>query len=136
MELTDRASSLEPRRAIARGMVSLYKKYAGRGPTDARTYLADNLVVVLLRDTMTRAEKTLSESERTELVDEMRRGFQTTMRDEAVALVEREIGGKVIAFMSDNSLDPDYAVEVFVLAGGGGTSGGEFSQDAAAADPR
>lgn len=119
MELTDRAAAVEPKRAISRGMVSLYKKYAGRGPTDARTYLSDDLVVVVLRDTMTTAEKTLAESGKRELVLECRRGYQETMREEAMALVEREIGGQVATVMSDNSLDPDYAVEVFVMAGNG-----------------
>ena len=124
MELTDRAGAVEPKRAISRGMVSLYKKYVGRGPTDARTYLSDDLVVVVLRDTMTTAEKTLAESGKQELVLECRRGFQQTMRDEGVALVEREVGGKVVAVMNDNSLDPDYAVEVFVVVGRGGSGAG------------
>jgi hypothetical protein len=38
------------------------------------------------------------------------------MRDDLVALVERETERKVIGFMSDNHIDPDLAVEVFVLA--------------------
>lgn len=38
------------------------------------------------------------------------------MRNDLVAAVERETGRTVIAFMSDNHLDPDYAVEFFVLA--------------------
>jgi uncharacterized protein YbcI len=37
------------------------------------------------------------------------------MRDELVALVEEQLGRKVIAFMSQNHIDPDLAVEVFVL---------------------
>jgi hypothetical protein len=37
------------------------------------------------------------------------------MRDDLVALVERETERKVIGFMSDNHIDPDMAVEVFVL---------------------
>jgi hypothetical protein len=37
------------------------------------------------------------------------------MRDELIEVVERELDRKVIAFMSDNHIDPDLAVEVFVL---------------------
>ena len=37
------------------------------------------------------------------------------MRDELVALVERICARKVVAFMSDNHLDPDVAVEVFIV---------------------
>jgi hypothetical protein len=37
------------------------------------------------------------------------------MRDDLVGLVECELERKVIAFMSQNHIDPDLAVEVFVL---------------------
>ena len=37
------------------------------------------------------------------------------MHDELVEIVERELDRKVIAFMSQNHIDPDLAVEVFVL---------------------
>lgn len=38
------------------------------------------------------------------------------MRDDLVAGVERVMHRKVVAFMGDNHLDPDFAVEVFVPA--------------------
>ena len=37
------------------------------------------------------------------------------MRDDLVAIVERQLGRTVIAFMSQNHIDPDLAVEVFIL---------------------
>jgi hypothetical protein len=37
------------------------------------------------------------------------------MRDDLVGIVERELDLKVIAFMSQNHIDPDLAVEVFVV---------------------
>ena len=46
----------------------------------------------------------------------MRRSFQQTMREELSDAVERLTGRKVIAFMSDSHLEPDYSVEMFVLA--------------------
>jgi hypothetical protein len=39
------------------------------------------------------------------------------MRDDLVALVEDVTGGTVIAFLSANNIDPDIAVETFVLEG-------------------
>ena len=38
------------------------------------------------------------------------------MRDDLIASVEKHMGRKVIAFMSDNHIEPDVAAEVFVLA--------------------
>ena len=46
---------------------------------------------------------------------QMRRTFQGTMRTELIAVVERLTGRKVAAFMSDNHINPDVAVETFVL---------------------
>ncbi len=103
------------RREISRGMVSLFKEYIGRGPTDAQTFVNDGVVMVLLRDTLTVAEKTLAEGERAALVREVRRGFQGAMREKAVQLVQEQTGCRVEAFLSDNSVYPDYAIEVFVL---------------------
>jgi hypothetical protein len=45
----------------------------------------------------------------------MRRSFQDVMRDDLVAEVERITGRKVTAFMSSNHLDPDHAIEAYVL---------------------
>jgi uncharacterized protein YbcI len=46
----------------------------------------------------------------------VRQDFQRTMRDALVEEVERVTGRRVIAFMSDNHIDPDLACEVFILA--------------------
>ena len=39
------------------------------------------------------------------------------MREELVASVEELTGRRVVAFLSDQSADPDVAIESFVLAG-------------------
>jgi uncharacterized protein YbcI len=38
-----------------------------------------------------------------------------TMREALVAHIEELTGRKVVAFMSDNHIEPDMAVEIFVL---------------------
>ena len=45
----------------------------------------------------------------------MRHRFQLAMREDLVGAVELATERKVIAFMSDNHIDPDMAAEVFVL---------------------
>jgi hypothetical protein len=45
-----------------------------------------------------------------------RDAFQDAMRDDMVAQVERLTGRRVIAFLSDNHIDPDVAIECFQLA--------------------
>jgi uncharacterized protein YbcI len=105
-------------RDISRAMVALFKDATGRGPGRARTYIEDTLVVTVLHDTMTRAERTLKEENLEDHVRLLRRVFQGTFREEAIATVERLTGRKVLAFLSDHAVDPDYAVEAFILAPG------------------
>jgi uncharacterized protein YbcI len=102
--------------AISNGMVQLLHEYTGRGPTRARTTISDDLVVCLLADTLTKSERKLVDAGEDRLVLEERTAFQRLMRDDAVSMVERLTGRTVTAFMSNNHIDPDMAVETFVLA--------------------
>ena len=105
-------------RDISRAMVALFKEATGRGPNRARTYIEDSIVVTILYDTMTKAEKTLKEEHREDTVRDLRRIFQGTFREHAIELVEEITGRKVLAFLSDHAVDPDYAIEAFVLEPG------------------
>ena len=101
--------------AISNAMVQLLHEYTGRGPTRARTTLDDDLVVCVLADTLTASERKLVNGGEERLVLEQRSTFQRLMRDDAVAAVEGITGRKVAAFMSNNHVEPDMAVETFVL---------------------
>jgi uncharacterized protein YbcI len=96
-------------------VVRLVSAYTGRGPTNARTHISEDLVTVVLGDTLTKRERSLVRDGRESLVLEMRKAFQNTMWGDLVAGVEAIIGRQVVAFMSDNHIDPDFAVEFFVL---------------------
>ena len=100
---------------ISTSTVRLLHEYTGRGPTKAKTLINDDLVTVLLADTLTKGERKLVDNGRSERVLQLRHDYQLTMRDDLVAIVERQLDRKVVAFMSQNHIDPDLAVEVFVL---------------------
>ena len=102
-------------REISRAMVGLFKEHVGRGPTVAKTYIHDDLIVCVLHDTMTKAELTLTRSGKADEVRSLRRSFQGIFRQEASREIERIVGRPVIAFLSDHAVDPDWAVEAFVL---------------------
>jgi uncharacterized protein YbcI len=103
---------------ISREMVSLMKEYLGRGPTRARTYVRDNLVVCVMQDTMTKAERSLVAGSNQHQVREIRRLFQDSLRDDAIAIVERIMGRKVLSFMGDHDIESDITAELFVLEPG------------------
>jgi uncharacterized protein YbcI len=90
-------------------------EYTGRGPTKARTSIRDDVILVLMHDTLTKAERTLLAAGQSDFVLETRHRFQTTMRGDLIATVERLSQRKVIAFMSTNHTAPDMAAEIFVL---------------------
>jgi uncharacterized protein YbcI len=115
--------------AISNEVVRLVHDYTGRGPTKARTHLHDDLISVVLQDTLTMGERSLVRDGRAELVLTARRAFQETMRTDMIAIVERNTNRKVLAFLSDNHIDPDVAVESFVLA----SPNGEVAAGAGAA---
>ncbi|MDQ3677251.1 MAG: DUF2294 domain-containing protein [Actinomycetota bacterium] len=101
--------------AISNAIVGLLHDYTGRGPTHARTTIGPDTIIVTLRDSLTKAERTLAEHGQALEVLAMRRAFQTTMRDDMIAAVERLTGRTVEAFLSDNLHDPDVAVEIFLM---------------------
>jgi uncharacterized protein YbcI len=106
-----------PAAMISTASVQLIHEYTGRGPTKAKTTISDNLVTVLLADTLTKGERKLADAGKGDRVLQLRHDFQMVMRKDFVAIIERNLGRKVTAFMSQNHIDPDYAVEVFVLDG-------------------
>jgi len=101
--------------AVSNAVVGLVRQYTGRGPTQARTHISPDLVSVVMGDTLTQAERKLADDGKADLVLQIRHEFQQTMRDDLVAAVETITEREVIAFMSDNHIDPDMAVESFVL---------------------
>ena len=111
--------------AISNHVVRTMSAYTGRGPTKARTYINDDVVTVVLKDTLTTGERSLVDDELDELVLRMRKAFQGTMRHELVTGIEEILGRRVSAFMSDNHIDPDVAVEVFLLAPPGAEADGD-----------
>src|ERR1700694_1789364 len=102
--------------AISNGVVGLLHTYTGRGPVRARTTVDENLVVCVLGATLTKAEQQLVENGKEKVVLRGRRAIQDTLEDEAITLVEELTDRDVVAFMSNNHIDPDLAVEIFVLA--------------------
>jgi uncharacterized protein YbcI len=105
-----------PEVVIATEAGKLLRDYTGPGPTKAKATINGDSVMILLADSLSKAERRLVESGKAERVLQLRHDVQEVMRDDLVQLVERATGRKVIAFMIDNHLDPDLAAETFVLA--------------------
>src|SRR5947209_6766287 len=103
------------RAEIATGIVRLQSEYYGKGPTKAKTYIEDDVVVVVLQETFTKAERTLVDRGEVDAIQQIRRRFQQTMADEFTSIVEQATGRVVRAFLSETNLEADVSVEFFLL---------------------
>jgi uncharacterized protein YbcI len=108
---------------ISTAIVGLYHDHFGKGPTGAKTYVLDDLVICVLRDGLTTIEKTLFERGKGDTVREMRSAFQDAVADRFTSAVEEVTQRRVVAFMSQAHINPDLAIEVFLLDGPLGENG-------------
>jgi Na+-translocating membrane potential-generating system (MpsC) len=73
------------------------------------------MVVVVLRDSLTKAERVLVRAAKDAEVLHLRRTFQETMSLDLLGVVERLTACNVQAFMSANHIAPDTAAGVFLM---------------------
>jgi uncharacterized protein YbcI len=100
---------------VSTGLVQLHSRYYGKGPTKAKTHLVDDTLVCILQGGFTTVERTLLDTGEVESVYRMRRSFQKATEREFRQVVEQATGRSVVAYMSSINVDPDLAVEIFVL---------------------
>jgi uncharacterized protein YbcI len=102
------------RATISNEIVRLQAEYYGKGPTRAKTYIVEDLVVVVPEESFTRAEKSLAERGERDAIEHIRRRFQQQMADDFTSVVEQATGR---VFLSETNIDQDVSVETFLLAG-------------------
>jgi uncharacterized protein YbcI len=100
---------------ISNALTKNHRQHFGRGAGSVKTVINKGFVVTFLEEIYTPLEKTLIEGGRPDLVHEARLAFQLMMRETYTAIVEENTGRKVRAFLSQNHIGPDIAVEIFVL---------------------
>jgi len=101
--------------AVSNAILKIHSEHYGRGASRARTVMGADYVICFLEDIYTPVEKTLIEAGRFPAVKETRSAFQDTMETRFSEAVEEVVGRKVIGFLSQVHVDPDLAVETFIL---------------------
>ncbi len=112
----DRSSLGEMRATISKEIVRLQAEYYGKGPTRAKTYIVEDLVVVVLEESFTRAEKTRAAPGERAALEHNRRRVEQQMAEDFTSVVEQATGRKVRVFLSETNIDHDVSVETFLLA--------------------
>jgi uncharacterized protein YbcI len=113
------ASTGELLEAVSNMVVRVYADHVGRGPTKARAYADRDIVVCVMEDTLTKAERTLVDSGRWQAVKQVRDALQEMMRDDLATGIEALTGRRVLAHTGTSTLDPDVTSDLFILDGQG-----------------
>jgi uncharacterized protein YbcI len=100
---------------VSTELVRTQRKFFGKGPVKAKSYVMDDLLVVVLRGGLTRAEKTLLGFGQEDLVREFRQVFENEMTEQLTGIVQDLTGRKVVTYQSQIMFDPDIVIELFVF---------------------
>ena len=102
--------------AISNVIVAMLRDYYGRGPAKAKTYVLDDIVVVVMRGSgFTPLEQTIMDSGEPGLVIAMRENFQRVMAERFTRAIEELTGCKVVGFVSRIQVEPDITMEIFFV---------------------
>ena len=116
--MTATASRGQLAAAISNAIVGIHSRHYGKGPTKAKTYLIDDMVVCVMQDVFTTVEHTLIEVGKGELVRDVRTTFQYSLRHEFLDAIREVTGRNARSFMSQIDCDADMAIEFFLLENG------------------
>lgn len=101
--------------AVTSALVGIHHRYLGRGPNTASTFHHGNVVVTLMHDVLTHAEKSLIDSHRADVVHQTRHLLHETMDADFREAIERLTGRRVITSISGNNVESNVATEMFIL---------------------
>lgn len=104
---------------ISNAMVRAMKRYWGKGPTRAKSYMVDDYLFIAMKGGFTVVEETLLRSGKHHLVREVRQTFQNEMTAEFTRMIEELTGRRVLGYQSQIMFDPDTVFEIFVLDSAG-----------------
>ena len=101
--------------ALANELGKLIADFTGRGAQRSRAFLHQDVVICVLEDGATNAEKNLAAAGKADLVRVQRDALQRAMAPQLIAAVERLTNRTVRTFLSGTDDTGGSSVEAFVL---------------------
>lgn len=100
-------------------MIKFEREYMGRGPTEARTYLIEDMVLIRMKGIITRAESHLASADPSgrgrDLVKQSRTELLEKAKPLLIGIIEKEAGAKVISMHTDISVKSGERMILFTL---------------------
>jgi uncharacterized protein YbcI len=100
---------------ISNEFVTMLKEYWGLGPVQAKSYMMDDLLLIVMRGGMTTAERTMLEFGQHDLVRSFRQTFENEMTQKLTGKIEKLTGRKVLTYQSQVLFEPFVVAELFVF---------------------
>ena len=101
---------------ITKALIQWEKEYKGRGPTEAKTDIIRDMVIVTLRGVLSLAEQNLSRNlEGMALVKELRRQLVEQGRPQLEEIINQITSAKVVTLHTDVSTKTGDRVLVFIM---------------------
>jgi len=104
---------------ISAAIIKFEKEFMGRGPTETKTYIIDDMVLVRLRGIMTPAEQQLVQAENTsrgrELIKQVRHELLERGRPLLEAVIQDILRRKTVSLHTDLSTITGERVIIFTL---------------------
>lgn len=101
---------------ITKALIQWEKEFKGRGPTEARTDIIRDMVIVVLRGILSQAEQQLSRNlEGMALVKELRRQLVEQGRPQLEVIVNQITSRKVVSLHTDVSTKTGERIFVFMM---------------------
>jgi uncharacterized protein YbcI len=100
---------------LANGMVHWYQQRFGRGPTQAKAYVEEEYVLVVLGGVQSQAEETLVEQGDAQAVVNLRRAIREGHKQALCELVAELTGRRVKTMLSDHNPYENTSAMVFLF---------------------
>ena len=101
---------------ISKSMVQFEKEYMGRGPTDVKTHIFEDMIFVRLKGVLTRAEQQLTKGpDGIELIKKVRASLLETAQPLLYKVVKEITGLNVITLHTDISTKSGERVIIFTM---------------------
>lgn len=117
---------------ISNEMVRLHKRYWGRGAVEAKSYLFDDFLLIVMRGGLTVAEESMLAAGHADEVRAFRQVWQNDMTGILTGMIAERTGRNVVNYQSQVMFDPDVVMEIFMF---GEDGSGEPAATAEASSP-
>lgn len=98
---------------ISNEMVRAQKTYFGVGPTQAKSYLLDDFLLIVMRGGFLPVEKTMLEAGKEDVVRQYRQDFENEMSSRLISKMEELTGRTIVTYQSQVLFEPHIVVELF-----------------------